>query len=117
PVSFLTAEYLREKFPFKNTYAEVLLIRGNILPDLELVEHLVALKSGEVLVGKEGFIAIKAPYIFVKGFVPSQLKDFKPIYYLSTINCIQYPEDIFLNNGEEIKKDFELVTKGRVSNT
>src|SRR5690554_3851763 len=117
PVSFLTAEYLREKFPFKNTQAEVLLIRGNILPDLELVEHLIALKLGEVLVGKEGFIAVKAPSNFIRGFITSQLKDFKPIYYLSTINCIQYPEDVFLNNGKEIKKDFELITKGRISNT
>jgi UDP-N-acetylglucosamine diphosphorylase/glucosamine-1-phosphate N-acetyltransferase len=115
PVSFLTAEYLREKFPYKNTHAEMLLIRGNILPDLELVEHLVALKSGEALVGKEGFIAIKAPSTFIKGFIPNQLKEFKPIYYLSAISCIQYPEDIFLNNGEEIRKDFELVTKGRIS--
>ena len=115
PVSYLTADYLREKFPFKDTYSEILLIRGNIIPDIKLVESLMALKSGEVLVSKDGFLAIKADSSIIRGFIPTQLKEFKPVYYLSDLNCIQYPEDIFLKNGTEITKDFELLTKGRVS--
>ncbi len=115
PVSFLTSEYLREKFPFQNSGAEVLLIRGNILPDEKLVESLINLKCGETLVGKDGFIAAKAESSFIKGFIPTQLEDFKPVYYLSDLRCIHYPEDIFLKNRDEIIQDYNLVTKGRVS--
>ncbi len=115
PVSYLTADYLKEKFPLCISTGDVLLIRGNILPDEVLIDALVGLKCGEVLVGKEGLIAAKADFTFVKGFDSAQLKGFKPIYYLSPICSIQYPEDIFLNNGEEIIKDFGLITKGRSS--
>jgi UDP-N-acetylglucosamine diphosphorylase/glucosamine-1-phosphate N-acetyltransferase len=114
-VSYLTAEYLKEKFPLKDSKEDVLLIRGDILPNKELVDALADLKCGDALVGKEGFIAVKATPSFIKRFVPTQLKDFKPVYYLSTLSCIEYPEDIFLKNGEEITKDFELITKGRSS--
>lgn len=117
PVSYLTADYLKEKFPLKVSKGNVLLIRGNVLPNTELVEALVGLNSGEVLVGKEGFIAAKADTSLVKGFNPTQLKEFKPIYYLSTLSSIQYLEDLFLENGEEIRKDFQLITKGRSSAT
>jgi UDP-N-acetylglucosamine diphosphorylase/glucosamine-1-phosphate N-acetyltransferase len=116
-VSYLTVEYLREKFPLKASKDDLLLIRGDILPNRELVETLTNLESGEALVGKEGFIAAKATSSFIKGFVPTQLKDFKPVYYQSTLSCIKYLEDIFLRNGEEIVKDFELITKGRTSST
>jgi len=116
-VSYLTIEYLREKFPLNTLKEDVLIIRGDILPNKELVDALTDLKPGDALVGKEGFIAAKENSSFIKGFVPSQLKDFKPVYYQSTLSSIEYPEDIFLKNGEEIIKDFELITKGRTSGT
>lgn len=118
PVSYWTADYLSEKFPlqvFTEKRSDVLLIRGDVLPDIELVEKVALLNKGEVLVNKAGFIALKLDSIFLRQFRPDQLKDFKPVYYSSEVNCIQYLEDIFLKNGEEITKDFELITKGRTS--
>lgn len=115
PVSYLTAFHLREKFPLELTESKILLINGNVLPDAELVERLDQLNPGEVLVGKEGFIALKSDSSILKSFVPTQLKDFKPVYYLSSLNSVHHLEDIFLKNGEEIKKDFALITKGRTS--
>ena len=115
PVSYLTAHHLREKYPLLTTSSEILLIRGDILPDAELVERLDSLTNGEVLLGKEGFIALKANGSILKGFVPTQLKDFKPIYYLSPISCVSYADYVFLKNGIEIEKDFDIITKGRES--
>src|SRR5690606_15228369 len=59
PVSYLTADYLREKFPLSLDCSEVVLIRGNLLPEPALVESILHLNSGEVLLAKEGFLALR----------------------------------------------------------
>lgn len=115
PVSYLTASYLSEKFPLSPHRSDVLIVRGNLLPGTELLDSIHQLSLGEVLVGKEGFLAIKSDASVLKNFRPDQLKEYKPIYYTSTYNSLDYAEDIFLQNGEEIRKDFELLTKGRSS--
>lgn len=115
PVSYLTALHLQRKFPLSNTGEEVLLISGNILPNEYLVEKLDELKAGEALVDKTGFLALKAEPTILNDFNPSKLKDFKTIAYAAELTKINYPEDIFLKNEEEIKQDFALLTKGRSS--
>src|SRR2546422_312344 len=57
-VSFLTQDYLSEKFPL-NTGADNLLINGKILPDRKLVENIKKLKQGERLMQDGEVVAIR----------------------------------------------------------
>src|SRR3546814_13355290 len=58
--SFLTADYLQEKYPVGYLSGDVLLVRGNCCPDSRLADAVLALRTGEALwrseerrVGKE----------------------------------------------------------------
>ncbi|TCK85238.1 putative sugar nucleotidyl transferase [Albibacterium bauzanense] len=121
PVSFVTEDYLAEKYPLSNVSDNtVLIIRGNILPDEHLCESLRSLKAGEALVSQDEIIAFKTDVADAGTVSSFHIKDLdkksiKLVHYQESIDRIDYPEDIFKNNGEEIKKDFELLTKGRVS--
>jgi UDP-N-acetylglucosamine diphosphorylase/glucosamine-1-phosphate N-acetyltransferase len=119
PVSFVTKDYLAEKYPLKNTSDITLIIRGNILPDKLLCESLRSLKIGEALVSKDEVIAIKmspaAHTVASFHFNELDSDSVKFVKYNESLIQIDYPEDIFKVNGEEIKKDFDLLTEGRIS--
>lgn len=115
PVSYLTALHLQKKYPLCNTGADVLLISGNVLPNEALVENIDKLKKGEALIDQNGFIALKADSSILKDFNLSCLKDFKSFVYSDELTKINYPEDIFMKNEQEIKRDFSLLTKSRSS--
>jgi len=120
PVSFITENYLDKKFPLNASPDAVLIIQGNILPDERLCEKLHSLKIGEALVSADTVIAFKTEVSNpddISSFHFNKLnpKDYNPVFADFVINRIDYPEDLFRNNGEEIKKDFELITKGRTS--
>jgi len=120
PVSFITESYLDKKFPLNSFSGAVLIIQGNILPDELLCEKLYNLKTGEALISAGTVIAFKTEVsdpndILFFHFNKLKPKDYNPVFADFEINRISYPEDVFSNNGEEIKKDFELITKGRTS--
>jgi len=120
PVSFITEDYLAEKYPLNDISGTVLIVRGSILPDEHLCESLRSLKSGEALVLQNEIIAFKMEVADVHAvssfhFRDLDIENIKLVHYQGSLIRIDYPEDIFKNNGEEIKKDFELLTKGRAS--
>src|SRR5215510_10616937 len=57
-VSFLTHDYLSEKFPLK-TAADNILINGKVLPNKQLAESVRKLKQGERLMNEGEVIAIR----------------------------------------------------------
>src|SRR5690606_6719602 len=59
PVSFLSTDHLIHKFPLSDFSGSALIIRGDIIPDLQLLEALNNLKSGEGLVSSNELIAFK----------------------------------------------------------
>jgi len=120
PVSFLSADYLSQKFPLGVFSGSTLIIRGDVIPDLPLAEALKILKSGEGLVSSNELIAFKTNVVNSKElssfhFIELKDSDYRPIKYPHTINQLLYPEDIFKKNGDEIKKDYAVLTKGRTS--
>jgi len=120
PVSFVTEDYLAEKYPLEDASGPVLIIRGNILPDQHLCEALRDLKTREALVSQDEIIAFNMEVAAVDAVASFHFKNIdtngmKPVHYKEPVSRIDHPEDIFKNNGEEIKKDFDLLTKGRVS--
>jgi len=113
--SWLTQSYLAAKFPLKPE-ANNLLINGSACPDEQLLEAIDALRVGEALKAGDKIIAIKLGESDVKSFDP--LADFDSIVtYTGTPVVLTYPEDIFKNNDIELRKDFQLLTKGRRSAT
>ena len=109
-VSYLTQDYLQSKFPRKA--GKALAINGAWLPDSKSLEVLKPLTSNQALYFGKTLIAT---YIGETeknlGAVKSKeivQMDAEPTLLLKTWNIFQF-------NGNEIKKDFDLITKGRKS--
>ena len=105
---YITQDYLSSKYATEAN--ATLYINGSICPDEALLDAVCALKLGEVLV--KGDILI-AHYHDADNL---ELVTFNNEYqYDRDFIKITYPEDIFKLNATEIRKDFELLTKGRTS--
>ncbi|WP_134089372.1 putative sugar nucleotidyl transferase [Olivibacter sp. XZL3] len=116
-VSHLTADYLQQKYPLSTSEGEVLVINGGVCPDEALCAVLAGLKTGERLADKWQFIAAKMNRSDLEIALGNEFAGCKRITYERNYTFIRYPEDIFLQNGLEIRKDFEAITKGRSSAT
>ena len=77
-------------------------VRSDVLPNKELLEAITSLSENSFLIyeGKE-----------IASF--KKTANSQPIEYKGEISLIQYPWQIFLENGNEIKKDFEILTKNK----
>lgn len=112
PVSFLTADYLQEKFPY-HTSANNIFINGSVCPNQALLEAIDKLKDGELLTKDEIHIAVKLKQADCESF--SEPSKFKQIEFTEDIIRVVYPEDIFKLNDIELRNDFNLLTAKRVS--
>ena len=113
-VSCLSEDYIRAKFPVK-VENDNLLINGSILPNKELIKEIKQLETGQLLIKDSVPVAA-----VIKGFRVDTvdfniIKDFELIESETDFKQIQYPWDIFRMNGEEIEKDFKILTKGKTS--
>jgi len=115
PVSYFTESYLQQKYPLITVDEETLVISSNICPDESLCAMISALKQGDRLYDNKRFIAARTTISDLKDLAPHGFIQYKPIVYTKQYTCITYPEDIFMQNGIEIKKDFDLLRKGRNS--
>jgi len=109
---YKTQAYLSIKYPL---LAEAeLYINGCVCPDAQLIDEILNLKTGELLMKDGVIIAGK--------FQPDANIELSHalgtvVNYSADITKITYPEDIFKFNDAELRKDFNLLTKGRSSAT
>lgn len=104
-------EYLRGKFcGCTHDGPDVWHIAGNVLPDRRLVKQVESLQPGESLVDQAGrLVAFRGTSAdFGKGMTGASRR-------MEGVASLQYVFDVFLNNGEQIKSDFRLLTEGRKS--
>jgi len=110
---FWTQPYLSPKFPM-NLGEQNYFINGRILPNTALVEEILALKEGECLVKDEMVVAFVQADLHgssnIKGVVSSTHKETK-----SSFVQLNHVWDLFQLNGAAIQADFEVLTKGRQS--
>jgi UDP-N-acetylglucosamine diphosphorylase/glucosamine-1-phosphate N-acetyltransferase len=106
---FFTAPYLAVKYTAHA--GATLAINGSVCPDAGLLEAVNHLRVGEALKKQDLLIAYRG----AAGMGPDQASSLAPIAYGGELTRIYYPEDIFKNNDAELRKDFELLTKGRTS--
>lgn len=108
--SYKTQGYLQEKFKLVPADTN-LMINGAVMPNAVIVNEIKALKVGECL--KHGEVLIAA---LVNGTDEASAQTI--IESKTTgLQKISFTYDIFSKNGEAIEADFELVTKGRISQT
>lgn len=114
-ISYLTADYLQEKFPLR--FSDVnWLINGSICPDGALLEALNELPEGGALFADDLLLAVKLNKTAASEFNFNQTGLYKSIVYSRTITRICFPEDIFKFNDLELRRDYKLLTSGRSSN-
>jgi UDP-N-acetylglucosamine diphosphorylase/glucosamine-1-phosphate N-acetyltransferase len=113
-ISYLTEAYLQEKYPLF-IGSDNLFINSAFCPDQGLLSAIAGLKEGEALVSDTILIALRLNELGAKQFNLDSLSAYQKIEYLLPFVRIAFPENIFSFNGLEIKKDFDLITKGRIS--
>ena len=108
-VSFQTQDYLQVKYPMILSDDNVF-INGGICPNAELVEVIVNLPVNSILTQGTEVIAYRS-----KQYNPAVNVFEKTIVYDGKLLILKQLTDIFINNGSEIKADFERITEGRKS--
>ncbi len=109
-LSYKTQDYLSEKFPC-TVEEQNILINGSVLPTDELVKAVRNLSAGESLVFNGELIAA---FVGKQDFAIFDYQNYTEGTEVS-VNKIEFAWDIFIKNPEQIEVDFELITKGRVS--
>ncbi|AYL96074.1 putative sugar nucleotidyl transferase [Mucilaginibacter celer] len=111
--SFHTLDYLQAKFPVK-IEADNIFINGAVCPDEGLLEAIDKLQTGQALKYNDQLIAVRLNATDAAAFDAGA--DFGDlVVYTNLFVAIKYPEDIFRKNDIELRKDFQLLTKGRTS--
>jgi UDP-N-acetylglucosamine diphosphorylase/glucosamine-1-phosphate N-acetyltransferase len=111
--SYHTQPYLSAKFPIKTGELN-LFINGAVCPDEQLLEAIDKLRTGEALKLEGQLIAVKLSESDAKVF-NAEAKFDRVIDYNGLPVVIRFPEDIFRKNDEELRKDYQLLTKERSS--
>ncbi|MCD7710232.1 MAG: glucose-1-phosphate thymidylyltransferase [Porphyromonadaceae bacterium] len=105
----LTAGYLAVKYPVLPD--EALFVAGNVCPDANLAGAMDRLLPGEALVDPEGvwlaFCGTRADF--------DAHRISNKVVYGEKVVRIQAVYDIFRENGQELEKDFRILTAGRLS--
>lgn len=108
---YVTVQHLAVKYPPLNGVQ--LYINGAVCPDEALLEAIAALQTGEALKKGDILIAFKVDAGTV--YTPGLDAELKTKVYQEDFVRVSFPEDLFRNNDQELKKDFKLLTKGRTS--
>lgn len=109
-VSFLTQEYLQKKFP--GSLGPALAINGAWLPDMDSLEVLKSLKPNQALFWGKTLLATLIKDTD-RNLVFSSEKE--AVHLEKEPVLVQKTWNIFQFNAAEIRKDFALITKGRIS--
>jgi UDP-N-acetylglucosamine diphosphorylase/glucosamine-1-phosphate N-acetyltransferase len=112
--SSLTEGYLQRKFPIISE-KENILINGSICPNADLITSIHNLKSAQALVCKDSIVAMKLSGDDLTKMQESKDWEIEEVAGCFNFTMIQFPWDVFSNNGEAIKADFKILTKGRKS--
>lgn len=111
--SILTQDYLSQKFPLAFSIEDDnVWINGAFCPNEKLIEEISTLKPEEALYDQQTLIAVNSGNWQYDKITWDAYKKYQS--HAKAI-MIANPWDIFSKNGEAIKADFELVTKGRKS--
>jgi UDP-N-acetylglucosamine diphosphorylase/glucosamine-1-phosphate N-acetyltransferase len=107
--SFLTEDYLSEKYPLTQT-SDNLLINGALCPDARLVEALKNLSPNACLLKNGVKLAVRSPLATLTSFDQAAQTE-----YDADVTLIDQVWKIFQHNAAQLHIDYELITAGRTS--
>ena len=114
--SNITKQYLKDKYPAN--YQEVnYLICGGLLPEISLVETIRKLEMNECLLLNGRPVACCLNKKRAESFDPANLNDLRCTEYSAGLSILDHPWQIFGWNGQEIRKDFDLITSAKQSHS
>lgn len=109
-----TEAYLSKKFPTEYAIdTDNVWINGSFCPNEQLVNEIKSLKPNEVLMDTTTVIAANTGN--AKHFDVDSFGNFEKLDTTSKTLKIENTWDIFSKNGDALKSDFDLLTKGRKS--
>jgi UDP-N-acetylglucosamine diphosphorylase/glucosamine-1-phosphate N-acetyltransferase len=107
--SWLTVDYLAEKFPLQADADKDLRIAGDIIAGQTLADAIGLLGQGDALYDDNGEL------------IACYGQEQRRISYGGAVARIRHPYDIFMLNGDAIKSDFDVITRddfgGAISKT
>jgi len=112
--STLTESYLRKKFPIIREDDNIM-INGSVCPNKDLVGEILSLKTGEILFQGDAIIAMRLHSVDLDSMDDEKVDETNMVESKSSLLKITNTWDIFSNNGEAIKNDFDLLTNQRKS--
>ncbi|MAJ51900.1 MAG: glucose-1-phosphate thymidylyltransferase [Flammeovirgaceae bacterium] len=107
-VGYFTLDYLADQYSKPIDTSGIWVINGSVMPNEQLIASIKALKKGTGLVCDGIIIALYTD----EGFDGAN-QDLIP--WNDSFDQIKYGWDIFIQNEEQIKKDFKLVTRDKIS--
>lgn len=108
-ISFITEDFLQEKFKHPHP-KESLFIVPNFLPTKSVLDQIKNLKLGDALVYENELLVAK---VNMEDFSLNQIEKMTDIH--EELLFFRQPTDLFAFNEKAIDFDYELLTKGKVS--
>lgn len=113
-VSHLTEDYLQQKFGLVRA-SDNIFANGAICPTPALVSKMQALEPGQCLVQQGTMLAFRGSAHLIDLYKNGSYTPVQRLEWQESLSLIQHPWHIFRFNGEQLRQDFELVTRGRSS--
>lgn len=108
----VTEDYLSDKYPMVEMEYNIM-INASYLPNFEIIELIKGLKDNQAIFKGEDVIA----FFTNEAQEDIDFDKYEAIEFNDDILKIENTWDIFSKNGEAIQEDFDLLTKGRRSQT
>ena len=111
--SYLTVDYLREKYPMRETSEGNILVASNVIPTSELAARVASLEPGEALVGEN---RRGARFTIAAAGAPDDARNMldrvpdEAEVWPGRVECVRDLYDVFLLNGQQIEDDFAELT-------
>ncbi len=112
--STLTEEYLSEKYPMHREDDNVL-INSSVFPNASLIKEIGQLKPNQTLISGELLIAHRLRARDIDNLDAELLEAVEPMETSAELVTLSWLMDIVSLNGQAIRNDFDLITKGRKS--
>ena len=111
--SYRTEDYLKEKFPF-HAEEDNLMLSAHICPTDELTDQIKQIKTGEGVIWNGIPVAARLSRQGAMEY-PAQVNKIAWSDFKGELGLVRYPWDLITINDNQIRIDFEFLTRGRKS--